>query len=140
MVILDVIIWIFIAILFVILELVTTSFFLVWLGVSSLIAAILSYLGFNNYVQLTAFAIVSLILILSTRKFADKISPKPSKKTTAERLIGRNAKIIKKIDDTKFIVDVNGEKWSAYSEDSLNIDDTVKIIGIDSIKLIIRGE
>lgn len=136
----DVIIWIFIAIVFVILELVTTSFFLVWFGVSSIIAAILSYLGFNVYIQFTAFAIVSLILILSTRKFADKISPKPSKKTTAERLIGKNAKIIKKIDDTKFIIDVNGEKWSAYSENSLNVNDTVEIIGIDSIKLIIKGE
>ena len=136
----EIITWIFIGLIFVILELVTTSFVLIWFGVGSLVAAILNYLGFDIYIQFIAFAVISTILILSTRKFADKITPEPNKKTTAERLIGRNAKIIKKIDNNNFIVDVNGEKWSAYSENLVNIDDTVKVVGIDSIKLIIRGE
>lgn len=132
--------WIFIALIFVILELVTTSFFLIWFGVGSIIAAILNYFGFDIYIQFIVFAIVSTILLLSTRKFANKITPEPNKKTTAERLIGKNAKIIKKRDDNHFVVSVNGEEWSAYSEDSLKINDTVKVVGIDSIKLIIRGE
>lgn len=132
--------WIFIALIFVILELLTTSFFLVWFGVGSIIAAILNYFGFDIYIQFIVFAIVSTILLLSTRKFANKITPEPNKKTTAERLIGKNAKIIKKRDDNHFVVSVNGEEWSAYSEDSLKINDTVKVVGIDSIKLIIRGE
>ena len=100
----NVITWIFIALLFIILELVTTSFFLVWFGIGSLFAAILNYFGFDIYIQFIAFTIISIILILSTRMFADKITPEPNKKTTAERLIGQKARIIKKRDENNFVV------------------------------------
>lgn len=134
----DVLIWIVIAIVFIILELITVSFFLVWFGVGAVVAAILNYFGFDIYVQLVAFVIVSLILILSTRKFADKITPDSTKKTTAERLIGKNAKVLRKIDETTFVVSVAGEEWSAHTNDSINVDDVVKVIGINSIILIIE--
>lgn len=134
----DVVIWIFLAIVFVILELITNSFFLVWFGVGSIVAAILNYLSFDIYVQFVGFAVVSAILVLSTRKFANRITPENTKKTTAERLIGRNAKVLRKISDETYVVSVNGEEWSAHTNDAVNVDDTVKVVGIDSIKLIIE--
>lgn len=134
----DIVIWIFIAIVFIILELITTSFFLVWFGLGSLVAAILNYLGFDIYIQFIAFAVVSIILILSTRKFANRITPENSKKTTSERLIGRNAKVLRKIADETYVVSVNGEEWSAHTNDPINVGDNVKVVGIDSIKLIVE--
>ena len=134
----DVLIWIFIAIVFVILELITTSFFLVWFGVGSVVAAILNYLGFDIYTQFLVFAIVSAILILSTRKFADKITPDSSKKTTSERLIGKEAKVLCQVDENTFIVSVAGEEWSAHTNDSIDIGDIVKVVGINSIILVIE--
>ena len=111
----DVLIWILIAIVFIILELTTNTFILLWLGIGSVVAAVLNYLGFDIYVQVILFVIVSLILILSTRKFANKITPKRKKKTTSDRLIGKNAKVLRKIDENNFIVSVAGEEWSAGS-------------------------
>lgn len=134
----DILIWIFIAVIFVILELMTGTFFLIWFGVGSIVAATLNYLGYDIYVQFAAFAIVSLILILSTRKFADRITPEPSKKTSAERLIGKHGKIIRKLEDKNYIIKVSGEEWSAYSDEEIDVEDTVEIIGIDSIKLVIK--
>ena len=134
----DIFLWILIAITFIILELVTTSFFLVWFGVGSITAAILNYLGFDIYVQFTSFIIISLVLILSTRKFANKITPENPKKTTAERLIGKNAKVLRKIDDNTFVVNVAGEEWSAHSNDLIEVNETVKVVGINSIILIIE--
>ena len=134
----DIIIWIFIAIVFIIFELITTTFFLVWFGVGSLVAAILNYFGFDIYIQCSAFVIVSAILILSTRKFANKITPDSGKKTTAERLIGKNAKVLRQIDENTYVVNVAGEEWSAHSNDSIDINDTVKVVGINSIILIIE--
>ena len=121
----DVLIWIFIAIIFIILELITTTFYLVWFGIGSLVAAILNYLGFDIYVQIASFIIVSAVLILSTRKFA-------------ERLIGMNAKVLRQIDETTFVVSVAGEEWSAHSNDSIDVGNIVKVVGIDSIILIIE--
>ncbi len=134
----DILIWVFLAVIFAIFELITTAFVLVWFAVGSIVAAILNYLGFDVYVQFIAFFIVSLMLILSTRKFADRITPEPSKKTTADRLIGKHGKIIRKLDDNKYIVNVNGEEWSANGEGDMDVDDKVEILGIDSIKLIIK--
>lgn len=134
----DILIWIFIAAVFFILELITTTFFLVWFGVGSIVAAILNYLGFDIYVQFAGFIIVSIILILSTRKFAATITPEPTKKTTAERLIGMHGKVIKKLPNNSFIVNVAGEEWTSCSDDSVDVGDTVKVVGIDSIKLIIE--
>ena len=133
----DILIWVFLAVIFAILELITTAFFLVWFSVGSIVAAILNYLGFNVYVQFVAFVIVSLVLLLSTRKFADRITPEPSKKTTADRLIGKHGKIIRKLEDNNYIVRVSGEEWSASGED-MDVNDKVEIVGIDSIRLIIK--
>ena len=134
----DVIIWIFVAVIFIILELITATFFLVWFGVGSLVAAVLNYFGFDIYVQFSAFAIVSVILILSTRKFANRITPDSSKKTTAERLIGKTAKVERQIDDNTYVVNVSGEEWSAHTNDSVNVGENVKVVGINSIILIIE--
>ena len=134
----DVIIWIFIAIVFIILELITTTFFLIWLGVGSIVAAVLNYLGFDIYVQFSSFIILSAILILLTRRFANQITSQSDKKTTAERLIGRKAKVVRQIDNDTFVVSVSGEEWSAHTNDSIDIGETVKVVGINSIILIIE--
>ena len=134
----DVLIWILVAIVFVILELITSSFFLVWFGIGAIVAALLNSLGFDIYVQFIAFAVVSLVLILSTRRFADRIAPESSKKTTAERLIGKTAKVLRQIDENTFVVSVAGEEWSAHTNDAVDVDDTVKVVGINSIILIIE--
>lgn len=134
----DVLIWILIAIVFVILELTTNTFVLLWFAIGSVTAAVLNYLGFDIYVQFIAFAIVSLVLILSTRKFANRITPESTKKTTAERLIGRTGKVIREIDANTFVVNVSGEEWSAHTNDSIDVDDKVKVVGINSIILIIE--
>lgn len=134
----DVVIWIFVAIVFIILELITTAFFLVWFGVGAIVAAILNYLGFDIYVQFTAFAVVSVILVLSTRRFADRITPDSGKKTTAERLIGKNARVLRQTGEKSFVVDAAGEEWSAHTNDLVYVGDEVKIVGINSIILIIE--
>lgn len=134
----DVLIWIFVAIVFIILELITTAFFLVWFGIGAIVAAVLNYLGFDIYVQFIAFAIVSLILVLSTRRFADRITPDIGKKTTAERLIGKTAKVLRQIDENTFVVNAAGEEWSAHTNDPIDIGDEVKIVGINSIILIVE--
>ena len=134
----DVMIWIFIAVIFIILELITNTFFLVWFGVGSLAAAALNYMGFDIYVQFAVFVIMSAVLILSTRRFADKITPDSGKKTTAERLIGKTAKVVRRIDENTYVVNVAGEEWSAHTNDEVNVDDAVKVVGINSIMLIIE--
>ena len=134
--IMDILIWIFIATVFIILELTTNTFVLIWFGVSALVSAALNYLGFDVYIQFCVFIILSVILIFLTRKFAVKVTEEPTKKATSERLIGMQATVIKKLGDNEAIVNVRGEKWSAIIPDEVDVNDTVKITAIDSIKLV----
>ncbi|SEK23890.1 Membrane protein implicated in regulation of membrane protease activity [Methanobrevibacter gottschalkii] len=134
----EIFIWIILAILFFLLEILTGSFILVWFGISSIVAAVLNYFKFDFYTQFGAFIVISIILLVFTKKFAIKVTPEINKKTTAERLIGRNAKVVRKIDDKNIIVKVSGEEWSAYAKNNVDIGDTVKVCGIESIKLIVE--
>lgn len=132
----DILIWVFIAILFIIFELTTNTFVLLWFGISALVSAALNYLGFDIYIQFAVFIILSLVLIFLTRKFAIKVTEEPTKKATSERLIGMKATVIKKLSANEAIVEVRGEKWSAIIPEDANVDDVVKITSIDSIKLV----
>lgn len=136
----DVMIWIFIAIMFVIFELMTNTFVLICFSAASLAAAILNYFGFDLNVQIIGFIAVAAVLILVTRKFSDSIHPVNDRKVMADRLIGKNAEVFKKTDKNTFIVRVEGEEWSAHSNDSIEVGDIVKVVGINSIILIIEKE
>ena len=136
----DVMIWIFIAILFVLFELITNTFVLIWFGVASLVAAILNYLGFDLNIQVISFIVIAIVLVLSTRRFANRIYPENEKKVMADRLIGKNAEVFKKVDKNTFLVRVEGEEWSAHSNDPIEVGDIVKVVGINSIILIIEKE
>ena len=132
----DILIWVFIAILFIIFELTTNTLVLLWFGISALVSAALNYLGFDIYIQFAVFIILSLVLIFLTRKFAIKVTEEPTKKATSERLIGMKATVIKKLSADEAIVEVRGEKWSAIIPEDADVDDVVKITSIDSIKLV----
>lgn len=129
-------VWISIAVMFILLELILSTFFLIWLGIGAVIAGVLNYFGFDIYIQVCAFIVVSLVLILFSRKFALKITPEPSKKTTSDRLVGEEGVIIKKFDEDEGIVKVLGEEWSAYIPGGADVGDRVKVVSIKSIKLV----
>ena len=119
-------VWVFIAIMFILLELILSTFSLIWLGIGAIIAGVLNYFGFDIYFQFCAFVVVSLVLILFSRKFALKITPEPSKKGV----------IVRKLNDGEGIIKVLGEEWSAFVPDDADVGDKVKVVSIKSIKLV----
>ena len=109
---------------------------MIWLGAGAVIAGVLNYFGFDLYCQLSVFILTSLILILLSRKFALKITPEPSKKTSSDRLIGENAIILRKTGEDEGVVRVLGEEWSAYIPEDTSVGDNVKVVSVKSIKLV----
>ena len=45
---------------------------------------------------------------------------------------------MRQIDENTYVVRVAGEEWSAHTNDSVDVDDVVKIVGINSIILVIE--
>ena len=135
-------IWLIIAGLFFIGEMITVGFLIFWLGVGALIAMIVSFFTSNIIVQTTIFVISSIILIFATKPFVKKfIDVKPTK-TNVFSIIGKKALVIKEINSIQSTgqIKINGEVWSAESEndDIIPEGSEVEIIEIKGVKAIVK--
>ena len=129
--------WIVLAIVFIIGELLTGGFYLLSIGLGSIAAAILNYFQFSITMQIIAFILVTLIFIVLSRPLFKRLNRNAvDKKSNTERLIGLTAKVTEDVGPHKIgSIIVSGEDWKAISDDELSKGEEVKIIDIDGVKL-----
>lgn len=137
-----VIIWIIAAVVFALIEAATVSLITVWFAVGSVAAAVAAYLGGSVLVQLGTFVIVSGVFLCLTRPLFKKIAVKKTQHTNADRLLGREALVIKRIDsiENSGQVKIMGQVWSAVSEDGSVIEEDAKVTvrDISGVKLVVK--
>ncbi len=133
-------IWIMLAIIFLIGELLTGGFYLMSIGIGAIAAAILNYLQFSLTAQIIAFIVITLIFILISRPLYKGLNRNTvDKKSNTERLIGLKAKATDDIDSQKIgTINVNGEVWKAISKEEISKGEEVEIIGIEGVKLKVK--
>ncbi len=78
--------WIILAGVFLIGEIFTAGFFLLWFGVAAGVTAIVSIFGVATTWQLVTFVVLSLGLLMISRPFADKVSGEQPAGIGANRL------------------------------------------------------
>ncbi|MFC1668564.1 NfeD family protein [Chlamydiota bacterium] len=134
--------WILAASFFVITEIFTPTFFLFWFGIGALIAALFCVFNFGIIWQWSSFIITSFILLLLSRKFADRVSGKQPPGIGANRIIGKTAQVIEEINpkNDEGRVKINGDEWRAKSIDNTIIEkgESVTILSIDGTKAIVK--
>ena len=132
--------WIILAIIAIILEILSLSFFLISIGMGSIAAGILNYYNYNSIEQITIFAIVTIICILLSRPLANKLTKnKSNRKSNTQRLINKKGIVIKTITPNKSgLIKVYGETWKAISNEEINTDEEVIIKKISGVKLIVE--
>lgn len=136
--------WLLFSVVLAILELLTPTFFLLWFSIGALAACISSVFIVHDFVNVTVFLTVSILLWLSTRKIVKKLSKVESSKTLYQDDIqGKTAKIKSVSDDGSFIVTVLGEEWKALASNSsekqeLTCGSIVKVIKRESNILYIQ--
>ncbi|MCK9152075.1 NfeD family protein [Methanobacterium alcaliphilum] len=135
----DIKIWIALAAICFIGEMITTSFFLLWFGIGASITAVLNYLGFDPMIQFVAFIIISLILLGISRPFAARITSESPKKAASDRLIGKEAIVIEEIlEHEGGLVDVDGDVWRAVAPQKIQTGELVKIESVQGVKLCVK--
>ena len=134
-------IWLILAGVFVIGEVITSGFLIFWLGIASLIAMAVSFVTDNIIIQTTVFLISSVILILATKPLVKKFAKVETTKTNAFSLIDKKGIVTKDISSINSTgqVKVEGELWSATGENDIEIPKgtEVKIKEIKGVKLIV---
>ncbi len=111
-------VWMIIAAIFVVGEIFTMGFFLLWFGIGALAAGILALAGLSIGWQLAAFVVVSGILFAVSRRFAERFSKKQPPGIGADRFIGLEGVVLEEIDNIKDTgrVRLQKEEWRAESD------------------------
>lgn len=135
-------VWLIIAGLFFIGEMITVGFLVFWLGVGALIAMIVSFFTSNIIIQTTVFIVSSAILLLATKPLVKKFVDIKPTNTNAFSIIGKKALVIKEINSIQSSgqIKINGEVWTAESENNEIIPEgsEVEILQINGVKAIVK--
>lgn len=134
--------WLILLALLLVIEIVTLGLTTVWFAGGALVAFIASLLGSNDFIEITLFLAVSFALIYFTRPLAMKYLNKNREKTNYEELIGKEAKVITKIDNFNQTgsVMVNGLEWTARTKTDGKIimpNTKVTVVKVSGVKLIV---
>lgn len=138
-------IWLIVAIVLVIIELLTAGFGVICFAVGALFSALAAFLGMDSLVwQLLIFAVASVLCFIFLRPVVLRFLDKKSKdvKTNADALIGKTAIVSETIDPSanQGRVAVDGDDWKAVSMDGsvINKGEKVEIVSRDSIILTVK--
>lgn len=132
-------VWLTIVVLLTIVEAMTVNLTTIWFVVSGLVAIGLSFVTDIFLIQFGVFVCLGIVLLIVTKPFVKKFLDSRDAKTNFDRIIGMNGIVIKEINDVdNGEVKVDGKIWTAYSDDSLKVNDKVKVLEISESKIKVR--
>ena len=135
--------WLVLFIILIVIELATMGLTTIWFAGGSVAGFIISVLNGNIILQILAFVIVTVVLLVFTRPFAVRYVNKNRAKTNVYSLIGKKAIVTKAIDNLlgQGQAVVNGLEWTARTDDDkvkIAEGKTVVIERISGVKLIVK--
>lgn len=129
-------IWLGVVILLTIAECISVGLTTIWFVISAIIALIISLFFHNFLVQFAIFVIVGTILLITTRPILIKFIKPKEERTNLDRIIGMEGIVTEKIEKNKTgEVKVDGKRWTAYSNQTIEKNSTVKILEINGVKI-----
>jgi membrane protein implicated in regulation of membrane protease activity len=135
-------VWVVMALFFFIAEIFTAGFVLACFGVGALAAAVLAFLGTGLAWQLGAFVVVSIVAVVLSRPFAERVTGKQPEGVGVDRVLGKQAVVIEAIDPLSASgrVRVDREEWRADSVDGSTIaeGEMVEVLGVEGTRLRVR--
>ena len=136
----EVIIWILVAIFLVVIDIITSSFIFMWFSLGALVAIILSLLNFTVLYQIIAFLIIGVVTIsigypLAKKKFKTDVKQVP---TMEETYIGKTMTAEEDMGETS-LINVSGIYWTAYNKGKIiKKGEKFIITGLEGTKLIVK--
>ena len=134
--------WLILAGVFLVLEIITVGFMVFWFAVGALLAMIVSFFTDNVVIQFLVFLVTSTLLLIFTKPIVNKILPKEIVKTQSSDIDGKVGIVTIDIEPLqgKGQVKIGNEKWSAKSADDVFIPTGTEVIveKVDGVKAIVR--
>lgn len=137
-------VWLAVMVLAIICEACTTALVSIWFVPPAIVAMILAAVDVDVWIQAVVFFVISIISIIVFQSvFKKKLALNKKKATNVDILIGEKAIVTEKIDNltAEGCVKINGQLWSARSEDDnviISEGDVVEIVAVKGVKLVCR--
>lgn len=136
-------VWIIMGVVFIILEIFTAGFFILWFGIGAIVAGIEAYFNVNIVIQCLSFVVVSSVLLAATRKLAERFSGKQPPGVGADRLIGEKGVVLEEIDNIKNTgrVRVEEDEWRAESITGEVIlkSKIIEVVKLEGTRLVVKN-
>ncbi|MDR0842404.1 MAG: NfeD family protein [Acidobacteriota bacterium] len=136
------VLWMALAAVFIVGEIFTVGFFLCWFGVGAAVAGVLALLGAGEPIQLIAFIVVSFVLFVTGRRFANRVTVEQPPGIGADRFIGMSGVVLEEINLAANTgrIRVGQDPWRAESENGEVIPEgaAVKVLRIDGTRAIVQ--
>jgi membrane protein implicated in regulation of membrane protease activity len=139
-------VWLVVAIVLAVAEILTAGFFIIWFALGAGVAVIAALLGLNIYWQIGFFLLISLLLVVFTRPLVERFVHRQDSgvKTNLEALKGKEGLVTEPIDNLSGTgqVKVQGEIWSARCTggDQLPAGTRIVVAGLDGVRLIVQEQ
>ncbi len=135
----DWIFWLILVIVLTIIEVATVNLLTIWFVISGIVALILSFFIEDVAIVSTIFAVLGIILLITTRPILKKYLPTQRERTNIDRVIGMKGIVTEEIKKNVIgEVKVDGKKWSAISNKKIEVGEEVIVDAIEGVKLIVR--
>lgn len=136
-------VWLGIFIIAILVEILTVELVSVWFAGAAFIAFILSWIpGIPYWGEIISFVLASALLLFCLRPITTKLLTRKEIKSNIEELIGKKAKVVKKISElNNGEIIINGVTWTAVSSEptiEINEGDIIRIVAINGNKIIVK--
>lgn len=137
-------IWLVIAGVCFIIEMMTVGFLMFWFGIGALITMIVSLIFPSNlWLQAAVFVVSSTSLIFLTKPLVQKLTKSDKKvNTNAFSIIGKTGLVTQDINPTHGVgqIKIAGETWSAKTSDGSTIEKgtQIEVVQIDGVKAVVE--
>lgn len=123
-------IWLIAAGILLVIEMMTLTFYLLWIGIGAVVAAAVALFVPDSFVwQVLAGCVVVLVLTVFTKPITRRFRSSRGFTDAVDELIGKQGIVVESIQDGKpGIVKVGSETWSAVSDENLDKGDTVIVV------------
>jgi membrane protein implicated in regulation of membrane protease activity len=133
-------VWLIIIVAAFLIEIYTQDLVTIWFSLGALIAFLSGLIGLPDWAQIIVFVASSGILLLLTRPIAMKYMVKNTVKTNADRLVGKRARVTKRVSlNERGEVFIDGKYWLAFTqeEEAFEVDEQSLVLAIEGVKLLI---
>lgn len=128
--------WLIIILFLGFIEAITVNLVTIWFVISGIVSLILSFFINDFIIQFSVFVILGILLLITTRSWLNKVFKINKYKTNLDRVIRMRGIVTEKITkNSPGEVKVDGKRWMAVSDKTINVDNDVKILEIDGVKL-----